>query len=118
MLDSDAKKEIIEQFGVITASVYRPVIVKELIEAMSLKLAEFSSVSVYNKPPEKMVHKSARILVAEDNVVNQRVIMRMLDKIGYKCTVVPNGKEAVDMFKTQVFDLIFMDGIIFHRKSY
>ncbi|MCP4215424.1 MAG: response regulator, partial [bacterium] len=55
--------------------------------------------------------QSARILLAEDNPVNQKLARFMLEKAGYQLTIANNGKEAVDIFlKTPAqFDLIFMD---------
>jgi CheY-like chemotaxis protein len=50
-----------------------------------------------------------RILVAEDNVVNQKVALRMLEKLGLRCNVAANGKEAVEMFQMLPYDLILMD---------
>jgi CheY-like chemotaxis protein len=51
------------------------------------------------------------ILLAEDNLVNQKLIKFMLIKAGYHLTMVKNGKEAVDMYTSQPnkFDLILMD---------
>lgn len=50
-----------------------------------------------------------KILVVEDNQVNQLVITGFLEKMGYSCELVSNGLEAVNKAKTKVFDLIFMD---------
>ncbi|MBW1701402.1 MAG: response regulator [Deltaproteobacteria bacterium] len=50
-----------------------------------------------------------RILVAEDNVVNQKLVIRMLEKAGHTPVVAANGREAVDRFKAEHFDLILMD---------
>jgi PAS domain S-box-containing protein len=52
---------------------------------------------------------SRRVLVAEDVVVNQRVVSRALEKLGYEAVVVNNGREAVDAWATGRFDLILMD---------
>jgi CheY-like chemotaxis protein len=54
---------------------------------------------------------SVRILLAEDNLVNQKLAVMMLGKAGYTVDVAGNGKEAVAMFtdKSQDYDLIFMD---------
>lgn len=49
------------------------------------------------------------ILVAEDNVINQKLVEIILKKFGYKITVVANGLEAVDAAVKRNFDLIFMD---------
>ena len=50
-----------------------------------------------------------KILVAEDNVVNQKVAQRILERMGYRADVVANGYEAVEVVKTIPYDLIFMD---------
>jgi CheY-like chemotaxis protein len=50
-----------------------------------------------------------RILLAEDNPVNQKVAARMMEKRGYLVTVVANGREAIEAHERQRFDLILMD---------
>jgi CheY-like chemotaxis protein len=50
-----------------------------------------------------------RILVAEDNPVNQKVIMHMVQKLGHHGTLVSNGAEAVAVYRQQTFDLVLMD---------
>ncbi|MBL0683125.1 tetratricopeptide repeat-containing hybrid sensor histidine kinase/response regulator [Aquimarina mytili] len=50
-----------------------------------------------------------KILVAEDNKINQIVTKNLLDLIGYECTIVENGFNALQMVKKESFDLILMD---------
>ena len=50
-----------------------------------------------------------RVLVAEDNVVNQKVILRMLERMGYRPDVVANGLEVLDAVRRKVYDVILMD---------
>ena len=50
-----------------------------------------------------------RILVAEDNTVNQKLIQRMLEKLGYRADMAANGIETVDMWARVPYDLILMD---------
>jgi signal transduction histidine kinase/DNA-binding response OmpR family regulator len=50
-----------------------------------------------------------RILVAEDNAVNQAVIIRVLQKMGHTTVLAQNGKEAVDLASKEIFDVVFMD---------
>ena len=52
---------------------------------------------------------SLRILLAEDNLVNQRVAMSMLGKMGHRMTLATNGLEALEQWRQGDFDLIFMD---------
>jgi PAS domain S-box-containing protein len=52
---------------------------------------------------------SARLLIAEDNSVNQRVILRMAEKLGYHADLVPNGVEALRALEREHFDLVLMD---------
>jgi|GEM_PF-3028853 len=49
------------------------------------------------------------ILVAEDNLVNQKVAQMMLKKMGYDVAIVSNGQEAVDAVREKHFDVILMD---------
>jgi PAS domain S-box-containing protein len=50
-----------------------------------------------------------RVLVAEDNVVNQRLASRLLEKRGHRVTMTANGQEAVEALARQEFDLVLMD---------
>lgn len=50
-----------------------------------------------------------RILIAEDNVVNQKVAIRTLGRLGYSVQVAQNGLEVLDCLKSNEIDLIFMD---------
>ncbi|MBC2695897.1 MAG: response regulator [Desulfobacteraceae bacterium] len=53
--------------------------------------------------------KGAQILLAEDNKINQLVAQHLLTQAGMRVTIANNGKEAVELAKTTVFDAILMD---------
>jgi len=50
-----------------------------------------------------------KILVVEDNVVNQKVVIRLLERRGYRCDVAANGREALEALTRIDYDLILMD---------
>jgi signal transduction histidine kinase/DNA-binding response OmpR family regulator len=51
-----------------------------------------------------------KILVAEDNQVNRKVLVRMLERLGFACDSVPDGKQAVEAFeRREGYDMVFMD---------
>jgi CheY-like chemotaxis protein len=53
--------------------------------------------------------RKLRILVAEDNPVNQTVVLRMLEKMGHATRIAANGKEALAALAAESFDLVLMD---------
>lgn len=53
--------------------------------------------------------RNLSILLAEDNLVNQKLAVRMLEKAGHEVRLANNGKEAVELFKQADFDIILMD---------
>lgn len=59
-----------------------------------------------DRPPETY---PLHILVAEDNDINQKLILRLLQKMGYKADMVGNGLEVLDALKRQHYHLVFMD---------
>ncbi len=60
-------------------------------------------------PTGSFVPETVKILLAEDNPVNQEVICEMLISIGCQVQVVSNGQQAIDALNHESFDMIFMD---------
>jgi CheY-like chemotaxis protein len=50
-----------------------------------------------------------KILVAEDNVVNQKLMVRLLERLGYQCDVANNGAEAVEAMSRSPYSVVLMD---------
>jgi PAS domain S-box-containing protein len=54
-------------------------------------------------------HANRRVLLAEDNEINQRITLRLLQKLGLAADAVVNGREAVDAMEKREYDLVLMD---------
>ncbi|MEM9773595.1 MAG: response regulator [Chloroflexota bacterium] len=102
-----------EQLGV-EGFIYKPVKVSQLLNSMLTIFSEKWSRKKKTTKTADSTHKLAqqhplRILLAEDNVVNQKVANRTLERLGYRIDVVANGQEALEAAERQSYDLILMD---------
>jgi len=61
-------------------------------------------------PDPDAVRRIYRVLLAEDNVVNQRLATRLLERRGCRVDVATNGLQAVEMLDRGAYDIVFMDG--------
>jgi PAS domain S-box-containing protein len=59
--------------------------------------------------PEMAARHPLRILLAEDNVVNQKLALRLLSQMGYRADLASNGLEAIQAVERQAYDVILMD---------
>ena len=50
-----------------------------------------------------------KVLLAEDNEVNQRIALAMLKRLGHRAVLVPNGQAAVEQTERERFDVVLMD---------
>jgi len=97
----------------IAAYLLKPVLKDDLLAALLDVLGKHSDAATTPQLVTRhSLHESSRrlhILVAEDNPVNQAVIVRVLEKMGHSSTLAPNGREALTLATNGDFDLVFMD---------
>jgi signal transduction histidine kinase/CheY-like chemotaxis protein len=94
----------------LAAYLIKPVTQKELRSTLGTVLAggpALITARVEVKPA--ISEQPLRILLAEDNVVNQKVAVSLLSRLGHELTVAPNGQAALDAYRSQTFDVILMD---------
>lgn len=93
----------------------RPIQQGELLECIAILVGESTQSSssrrfiTRHSLAEEHRTKAARILVVEDNVVNQKVAAGLLRKLGHSCDMVANGEEALLILKEIHYDLVLMD---------
>ncbi|HEY2115229.1 MAG TPA: two-component regulator propeller domain-containing protein, partial [Candidatus Angelobacter sp.] len=93
----------------IAAYVLKPVTLSELLTAVRQALLPVAAEAQGPSKDEKLPSRQLRILLAEDNLVNQRLAVRMLEKMGHLVAMAQTGKEALDALRTGKFDLVLMD---------
>lgn len=79
-----------------------PVARRELVEAVLAKKRQRES-------GLSLVGYSGEVLLVEDNLVNQRVMRAMLERLGVQCEIASNGLQAVEILKQRNFRLVLMD---------
>jgi PAS domain S-box-containing protein len=77
--------------------------------ALRLELAEPGESAPTEAPPAPAHRSGLHVLVAEDNPVNRRVLVKFLERLGCRAQCAADGAEAVRRFREQPFDLVLMD---------
>jgi PAS domain S-box-containing protein len=96
----------------ISAYLVKPIRQAELLEAVCTsreKPASSTSVPLITRHTMREDQHRLKVLLAEDNAVNQTLAVRLLEKRGCSVTVAGNGAAAVETFEKQVFDVVLMD---------
>ena len=70
---------------------------------------DHTTITQYTPVKEKAEHMPKKILLAEDNPVNQKLAVKILEKKGHSVMVAENGRRALEFLKDHSFDLILMD---------
>ena len=107
--------EQLQRAGIL-AHLMKPVRKAELLKAIVRILRPPAEVLTHARVRRSLVaseaaisRKGRRVLVAEDNAVNQKIILRMLTNLGYSADAVANGKEVLDLLGRVPYDIVLMD---------
>ncbi|RME54588.1 MAG: response regulator [Deltaproteobacteria bacterium] len=99
----------------ISATLTKPVRERELSRTLAHLFARneappsAASPSTEALPSGMPDRRSRKILLVEDNTINQEVALRMLEKLGFQTTLASDGNEALDLLARESYDLILMD---------
>ena len=95
----------------IAAYLTKPVRQSQLFDCVVKIISTTTSTAPVLKHAEKNVKASSnkRVLLAEDNIINQKVALRQLQKLGYRADAVANGREAIEALGRIPYDLVLMD---------
>jgi CheY-like chemotaxis protein len=100
--------------GDVDCCLVKPVRHSQLLNTLAVAWSkrEVLQTAPHPRDPRHLKSKTdtqVRVLVAEDNPVNQKLTTLLLEKLGFRADVAGNGREAVNMFDMLPYDLILMD---------
>jgi two-component system, sensor histidine kinase and response regulator len=84
-------------------------VMSESVNKENLIVSHASTLVTKHNLQERKIMSPKLILLAEDNIVNQKVAIRQLQKLGYRADAVANGREALEALSRIPYDLVFMD---------
>jgi len=114
LFSSLGRKEAGDTEDLFSAYLAKPLRQSQLFDTLVTLLAHQAAPrqATASKPkidPQMAARHPLRILLAEDNVVNQKLAMRLLQQMGYRADLASNGLEAVESVQRQTYDVVLMD---------
>ncbi len=115
LFSSLGRKEVGDDEGLFKAYLHKPLRQSQLFDTLITMLgAGHATVAapppiVTRTDPGMAGRHPLRILLAEDNVVNQKLALRLLSQMGYRADLASNGIEAIESVERQAYDVILMD---------
>lgn len=93
----------------VAAHLLKPVRPFELLGSIRQALVPGTPVASPLLEDDEPAINPLKVLLAEDNLVNQRLAVRMLEKMGHRVTVAQTGREVLETLRSENFDLVLMD---------
>jgi CheY-like chemotaxis protein len=115
MLSSLGGRESSVADAYFAAHLHKPLKPSQLFDALvgifatSVTVEKIKPTQRFQYDPELGKRHPLRILLAEDNLVNQKVALRILEQSGYRADIASNGKETLESVARQPYDVILMD---------
>ena len=102
MTTGEQKRYLKQYADRIDKILYKPVTFSKTLKALSEKEEQAEEA-------RQIYFEELHILVAEDNPINQSLIINVLKRMGIEVTIANDGREALELRKSQHYDMIFMD---------
>jgi CheY-like chemotaxis protein len=114
LFTSLGRREAGDSDGLFNGYLAKPLRQSQLFDMLMTLLGEEAAPKAATPTKPKLDQDMAarhplRILLAEDNVVNQKLAMRILQQMGYRADLAANGLEAVESVERQIYDVVLMD---------
>ncbi|CAA6824963.1 MAG: BarA sensory histidine kinase (= VarS = GacS) [uncultured Sulfurovum sp.] len=113
LLSSFSNRDRLEKLGVNVAKIlYKPITPTKIVQGINATVIgdlEEEEVEVSTASPFQNIQFHGKVLVAEDNFINQKLIKQVLLRYGVSVELANNGLEAFEKRKKETYDLIFMD---------
>jgi len=114
LFSSLGRREAGDGEGLFTAYLAKPLHQSQLFDTLAGLLSQMPAPARPSAPKPTIDAQLAtrhplRILLAEDNLVNQKLALRLLSQMGYRADVAANGIEAIDSIERQTYDVVLMD---------
>jgi signal transduction histidine kinase/CheY-like chemotaxis protein len=115
LFSSLGRREVGDAEQLFDAYLAKPIRQSHLFDTLVSLLAGDVATKVETAPgkpqldPGQALRHPLRILLAEDNVVNQKLALRLLQQMGYRADLASNGIEAIESVQRQAYDVVLMD---------
>jgi len=109
MTEGDKKRSIESYEDKLDRVLYKPVNLSKTIKSLEIAKEDTNTLKQVESDSKNIRFESLNVLVAEDNVINQKLIERVLDNLGLDVTLANDGQEALNLREMHTYDLIFMD---------
>ena len=102
MSTGDQKRSLKRYRSSIDKILYKPINFTKTLKILTNKVESSES-------ERKIIFENLHVLVAEDNIINQKLLLNVLHRLGVEVSIANNGKEALESRMKHEYDMIFMD---------